>query len=522
MTSSHDRDERELKPRASARLRAGVVALLLGVPGGAGGALALLLALEPAPGALPVSWPGAISGALGALPEVMAAVLGLSLTVVAIVVQLAGQRYPAKIVDLFMTDARNVMFFGFITTSCVYMVAASVLTGTDPSPTLVSAGAIVLALLNFCLLLPYFGHVFAFLEPNNIITRIRARADSALKRACRRELSPERLTGERWRVANAIDRIADNAMAAASQSDRNLAMHSVRTLEALTLDYLAIKRALPQAWATSEAISMSTLAKDFLDEILEHNAWVEAKILMEYERIFRLSLGQMTELVSQLAASTRAIGESAMTHDQGYVLDLSVQFFNTYLRHTLNQRNVRAAYNVMYEYRRFAHQMLTRGHPDTCLRVVEHMVYYGRTANAMGLPFVTVTVANDVRVLCQDAFTQGQRADMRQMLALLLSLDQASETDGQEVALLGVRRAQSILGAFLLSKGASDDAQAIRDDMSDEPARRLLLARDAILAVRERKFWEVTDRGFNFDYVEPALRSHIDDFFAPLLHERAD
>ena len=51
---------------------------------------------------------GGLAAALGSLGEVLAAVLGLSITVVAIVVQLASQRYSPKIVDLFMRDWVNV------------------------------------------------------------------------------------------------------------------------------------------------------------------------------------------------------------------------------------------------------------------------------------------------------------------------------------------------------------------------------------------------------------------------------
>ena len=295
-------------------------------------------------------------------------------------------------------------------------------------------------------------------------------------------------------------------------------MHTVRTLEALVSCYLPMKRRLPEGWGQVPATYLSTLAKEFLDEILANRAWVEAKTLMEYERIFRKALDQMNELVSQIASSSGAIGEAALACEDEEALELTTQFFNTYMRHTLNERNVRAAYNVLYEYRRFASALL-RDDPARCVRVIKHLIYYGRTANAMGLPFVTVTVAHDVRVLCEEAFDQGA-LDMGEMLRLFLTLDQPSEDEGEEVALMGVRRAQSILGAFFLSRGAEELAERIRHDMRDEPVSRLTKIRDDILSVEERKFWEVTDRGFNFDWVAPELRDDITAFFAPMLsHE---
>jgi len=223
----------------------------------------------------------------------------------------------------------------------------------------------------------------------------------------------------------------------------------------------------------------------------------------------------MTELVSQIASSTREIGEAALKFGDEEALTLTVRFFNTYIRHALNARDVRAVYNVLYQYRLLTTTVLpTR--PDVASRVVEHLVYYGRLANAMGLPFVTVTVAHDVRVLCEAAFN-AEHVDVSPMLELFLTLDQPSEGKIEELALLGVRKAQSILGAFFLSRGASDLAALIHRDMFEEDDwERLKGIRDEILAVKDRKFWEVTDRGFNFDYVEADLRPFVVRFFQPL------
>ena len=155
--------------------------LFLAVVGVALGALAVMLALDVGLTGweLKLTEQG-MASSIGSLAEVMAAVLGLSLTVVAIVVQLASARYPAKIVDLFMTDPINIVTFAFMSASCIYVVAVPVFIG-PAAPMWASLGALALTVVNFGLLLPYFGHVFAFLEPNNIITQIQSRATQALE-----------------------------------------------------------------------------------------------------------------------------------------------------------------------------------------------------------------------------------------------------------------------------------------------------------------------------------------------------
>ena len=62
------------------------------------------------------------------LGGVLTAVLGIVITVVAIVVQLAAQRYTPKVVDLFMRDRTTLGTFGFMVVSCIYVVMAPMFT----------------------------------------------------------------------------------------------------------------------------------------------------------------------------------------------------------------------------------------------------------------------------------------------------------------------------------------------------------------------------------------------------------
>lgn len=453
-----------------------------------------------------------LANALGPLAEVLAAILGLSLTVVAIVVQLASSRYPAKIVDLFMFDRVNIGVFGFMAASCIYVVLVPLFAVEQP-PLLATAIGLAIAVVNFGLLLPYFAHVFAFLEPTNIITRIEARALALVRMAATEKLDAQQLALAQQQTAAAVERIADNCMAAVTQSDRNLALHSVRTLETTVARYLELKPQLPADWAHVDEDVFGTLAKEFVADIVDHNTWFEAKTLMECERIVRRALAEMGEVVSQLATSTRHIGLAALRHGDEQVVDLAIRFFNTYIRHGLNARNVRAVYNILYEYRRLTVAVFA-ANPAMGRRIVEHLVYYGRTANDLGLPFVTVTCAHDVRTICQEVYGQVDGGDL---LELFLTLDQPSEAKSQEVALIGVRKAQAILGGFFVQQADDALVELTRRDMRHENPARLLAIRDELLAVQERKFWEITDRGHNFDYIEPELRPHLEAFFEPLL-----
>lgn len=493
------------------RARPGYLALLGGIAG-----LVVILLLSAAPHGPAPSDPVAIDG----LAEVVVAVLGLSLTVVAIVVQLAAQRYSAKVVDLFMSDATNAFTFSFMVASCVYVVVLPALFPVAGAPWPAVALGFALAVANFALLLPYVRYVFSFLSPDNIIRTIEGSAHRSFAAAAARGRDPEVLSASRRAVAGAIERIADNCLAAVGHQDRNLALHTVRTLERLVCRYHEGKAGLPPAWAEVEILAFASLSEGFYEEIVAEGIWVEAKALMEFEHIIRRALGGMDELVSQIASSTRVIGVRALDTDDIEVVRLVIRFFNTFIRHGLNAGNVRAIYNVLEHLRRLTVTLL-RDRPELAFQITEHLHYYAHRASESGYPFVSEIIAHDVRVLCEEVYVRAP-ADVVRFVDRFLDLDQRPESAGGELALLGVRKAQAILGAFFLDQGEDALAAKIRDDMRGESSARLRRIRDGILAVTERRFWEITDRGFNFDYVDEGRRGSVGDFFEPLLRDREE
>jgi hypothetical protein len=79
-----------------------------------------------------------------------------------------------------------------------------------------------------------------------------------------------------------------------------------------------------------------------------------------------------------------------------------------------------------------------------------------------------------------------------------------------------VRKAQIKLACFYLSVGADDRAAVIAKDMIDEDRVRLAQLRKELIAATQPEFWEIVDRGRNFDYMPPEFRNQIDHFYALL------
>ena len=61
-----------------------------------------------------------------------------------------------------------------------------------------------------------------------------------------------------------------------------------------------------------------------------------------------------------------------------------------------------------------------------------------------------------------------------------------------------------------------DRTKKIAADMIGEDRERLNTAREHLVKVESKEFWEITDRGRNFEYMPPKQKDQLDKFFAML------
>jgi hypothetical protein len=191
-----------------------------------------------------------------------------------------------------------------------------------------------------------------------------------------------------------------------------------------------------------------------------------------------------------------------------------VKFFNSFIRAALNARDVRTAYNVLHQYRELTEGMLRAGWHEQAGDIAEYIKYYAHTSYRMQVPFVTETCAYDLCTLCELAHELGSPAEKR-MLEVFLEVDQPSSDDElMETGLRGVRKAQIKLATYYLVTDAEPLARRIWEDMHDERPERLRSIREELMRVESADFWEVIDRGTNFDYLPPERKKALTVFFS--------
>jgi hypothetical protein len=281
--------------------------------------------------------------------------------------------------------------------------------------------------------------------------------------------------------------------------------------------YLTAKSALPAGWFTlgpriRDDPDFIAMTPDSVHDLEQQHAWMEWKGLRHFRSVFSETLQHLPEMAHVVAIETRYVGESALAASDRAVTAVAVKFFNTYVRVALNARDVRATYNVLHQYRQFAERLMADGLDEQVAEIGHHFRYYGQTAHAQDLGFVTETIAYDLSTLCERAF-ERKASCHDDLLRTFLEVDKEAETSSEERTLRGVRKAQVKLAAFYLLRSAEAQARIIFRDMVNERPARLASIRTELLGISAKDFWEVTDRGTNFDYLDDARKATLDRFF---------
>ncbi len=465
---------------------------------------------------------------LGGLGEVMAAVLGLALTVSSIIVQLAATRFTPHITSLFFRARTNLLVLGFFVTSSVFVLWVNFSVGDTYLPRWGVLFSMLLMTGSLLLLFPYFAYVFDFLDPEKIVGRIMHDGVVASTPLGGREA--RNINRRQARAVEAVEHLANIGLNALQQKDKGIASGAIDSLCSFGIQYGQSKAAMIQNWnrisdANRQSPDFVSLSDDAIETLQPRGTWLEWKILRQYQMLFGESLSQIKDTCYLLAIDTRRLGEAAGRRGDMPALDLAIKFFNTYMRATINASDIRTAYNILHQYRQMGEFVLiesTRpdeervGAPDDlqerAVQITKFMRYYSHICYQRKLTFISEVIAHDIGQLCELAFRQDSHCHDA-MLQIFLAVDETAETDDQVKGLRGVRRAQIKLATVYLLDAADSYVKMIQDDMRHETPELLRAIWTELLKLESKEFWEVNDRGTNFDYLTPEQKAQLGRFF---------
>ncbi len=448
--------------------------------------------------------------------ELLAGVLAIAITVVAIVVELAATRYSHRITRLFISEPVNIAvmsFFLLTTVQCVWIAAT--LDQPGGAALLPNAGfaiAMTMVTISLLLLLPYFYFVFSFISPLSIIHKLRSAAHRIYRKA-----GGGSAARAHAKVLEVVDEIQDIARSASDQADSQIAMAAVEAMAELIRNYQDDRAALPEAWfGIDETISgdpdFVSLGPSAMRDVREKRLWFEVKVMRQYLALMNQTVPQARDVANVIAINTQKIGVAAAIVNPA-LLELVIRCFNSYMRTTIRAGDPRTAYYVMNEYRFLAEALLREQSFESVKNIVEYFRFYATFSHGLGESFLLEVAAHDIVRLIEEAVSLDAPI-VDELLERLLELDQEIRAESSEASLLSVRRAQLQLATFFLDRHDEVRARRIVDDMRDENLDRLRRVRQVLLNEDRPQYWEFTDRGVNFSYLKPERRPHLDTLFA--------
>ena len=456
--------------------------------------------------------------ALREMARTLGVVMSMLVGLTGIAVPLTASVYTPKLIELFVADRVNRVVFGFYVLANAFVLwnAYVVADGLDAAHARTRAMAcMAVTVVGLLMIVPYVLHVLRFLIPRSIVEGLAGEVLRGLRAACRIPKDSPRMQDLRAQVLDDIQYLGKIALRSLDRYDRDTALEAIEALDGLFDAYAAKKQFLPGTWFRPTQHEIQSLGPELIREAHRQRAGVEVAILLEYSLVLPLAIGRLPEVVASIAASTRRFGVRATEAGDKGVQEQVTLFFNTFLRLALQRRHADSFYKFVYQYRRFAEEIVERD-PCHTLRVVFFLDYYGHQAVRSEMGYLINVVAYDLAELCILAWEKGVacKTDL---------LDAVIRLDRDQVALMelpGVVKAQVILAARLLTRGDAEAASRLEEELLKVKREKLEEAFGQIVAATEENFWEIADRRRHLDHVEPRFRPAFEEMRERLLGKR--
>ncbi|GAC1613341.1 MAG: hypothetical protein NVS9B1_21760 [Candidatus Dormibacteraceae bacterium] len=459
--------------------------------------------------------PLAAAGTLGLVGGAEGVTISIVLIVVVMGIQMTAGRYSPRIIGIFTSDPLNAIVLGFALISILF----TFLVRSEVRPNLVPYfaywAALTLAVIDFAILLPYVGYIFQVMRAETLVNSIRRRAGRDLRRAPSRDY-----LSARGDLLTAIAQITDIALGSVQLGDVPVSLLGIDVLrQFLVEDYLPAKRNFVTGWHSVGHNELPGSSDQVLAEVNRSRTWVEYTILSSFVDLVGLTPVYRKEVVHAVAVATRDLGLAAIAAGDHESAELSVRFFNTYLRTAKLKEAPSFASATMNEYRRLAIGAI-EWRPDLAIEAGLHLLRYGRDFDEEGMPAILGAAAEDVADLAIEAAIRQPEATRR--LARML-LHELAELVPQKrpIALNGVFKAVVKLTLWSMDRELDELEAQLVGGIRMAPAGFVEAALARMASLKSGLFWEVNERVVAFDWVEEPLRSQIPRLRAALAEEKS-
>jgi len=449
------------------------------------------------------------SGEAGLLIGAMNVKLNQAMAVVFIAVGMAvpltANMYSLKFLDFFIKNPVNALVLVFVVLANLSGAWTAYSLKNDAVPLFQLNLVFLMTVGCLLLLLPYLNYVFRFLHPNTLLKLLEREVHVSLRMA----RHPGRGKELREKVAETLEHMANISIRSIDRADRNTAISGVLALEHIAHEYWKRKEKIPSDWFLPDLHTFLGFSAQAIEEMKTSRSWLEMKLYYQLLEILRAACPRMPELTSTLAHSLRELGLANASIQDRPLRELAMEYFNTFLRLTLNRRDVRSVFIIFDQYRNFA-EALNQEFPEQVLEIAYYFQYYGQVAQDLQMPFVVETVAYDLGQLVRQAW-EKQASNREGLLERFLGYDLDKKR-----SLPGVKKAQALLASYFLLAGRPEPVELIRASFEGLDPVFLKTITDDLLRLKRQKYWEISERRMNIEFVPEPQREKLREFFESL------
>jgi hypothetical protein len=460
--------------------------------------------------------PTAAAGTLGLAGGAEGVALSIVIVAVVFGIQTTASRYSPRVMEIFTTNPLNALVLSFALASILYTFLARAEVKVNYVPNWTVAAAVILALLNFAILLPYVGYIFEVMRAERLVGSIMRRARRQLRAAVSGRNSQRR----RSQLMTSIAQVTDIAFGSIQLGDMPVCVLSIEVLgQFLAEDYITSKKKLAPEWFKVGHAELPGASDQILTEVNRAGTWFAYMVMSSFVDMVGLTPVHRKEAVHAIAVATRNIGLAAINVGEPESAELCMRFFNTYLRAAINRSAPTFASVIMNEYRRFAIGAL-EWRSDIAIEAAAHLLRYGRHFDEAGMPATFGAAAEDVADLAIEARARDPEVAHRLALLLVRNLLDLIPS-GRAIGINGLFKGVAKLTFWAMAADQKDISRILVDGIAAAPPDFVDAALDRMESMHSGLFWEVNERVIAFDWVEQPLRAEIPRLRAALRRAKA-
>src|SRR5260370_10034105 len=280
-----------------------------------------------------------------------------------------------------------------------------------------------------------------------------------------------------------------------------------------------VKKKLEPEWLNVGHAELPGASDQIVAEVNRAGTWFAYAVMSSFVDMIGLTPVHRKEAVLSIAVATRKVGLAAIDVGDSEVADLSLRFFNTYLRAAINRSAPTFASGIMNEYRGFAIGAL-EWRSDLEVEAAAHLLRYGRDFDDAGMPAALGAAAEDVADLAIEAQNRDPQVSLQLARLLVRNLLDLTPS-ARPIGLNGLFKGVAKLSFWAMAADQKDVAQLLVEGIAAAPPDFVDAALDRMESMQNGLFWEVNERVIAFDWVEQPLRAEIPRLRAALRRNKA-